>query len=256
MVTSTRDLIKILEQHPVRYWFKRGIKIRVMVPINVDNLETAKKLSKYTQIKHVDTVYARMAAVDDAHFFQFKAPPSPKDTDEPSAYFDHMLYTNDARYVEGMKKMLSDMWDTSLYISEIRSEAAARSPPVKVSPSDPASKIIDDMLENNIGSVIVTNDNRLVGIITEKDVLERVIKAKREPESTYAKEIMSTPVVAIDTDKPLIEAIEVMRNSKMRRLAVVREKNLVGILTERRAFEKLRIKPLSPLESQVFSQEI
>ena len=71
-----------------------------------------------------------------------------------------------------------------------------RSPAVNVSTSDPASSVIHTMLENNIGSVIVVEDDRPVGFITEKDLLDRVVKAKKDPEKTYAKEVMSTRVGA------------------------------------------------------------
>ena len=136
------------------------------------------------------------------------------------------------------RKPLGEECLNSLPNLGLNEEAATRSPPVKVSTSDPASKIIHNMLKNNIGSVIVIEDDRPVGIITEKDLLNRVIMAQREPERTYAKEIMSTPVVTIDANKPLTHALKIMWNKEIRRLAVVKEGSLMEILTERRVLEK------------------
>jgi len=238
-VTSPKGMIRILGDHPVQQWFERGVKARIMSPIDVDNLEAAQELSKYCQVKHVDASYVRIAVVDNRHLFQSKAPPLDEETVELGAYFEKMLYSNEPAYVEGMREMLNDLWERALDISEIRSEAAMRDP-VNVSTADPASNAIETMLRNNIGSVLVIEDNRPLGIITEKDILERVIKAKREPERTSAKEVMSTPLITIDAGKPLAEAFKVMRSNGIRRLAVTRDGNFVGILTERRTLAKFR----------------
>lgn len=61
-----------------------------------------------------------------------------------------------------------------------------------------------------------------------------MFRLQREPQTSCAKEIMSTPIEVIDTEEPLYESLE-MRNKGIRRLAVIEEGNLVGILTERRA---------------------
>ena len=81
-------------------------------------------------------------------------------------------------------------------------------------------------------------NHRLAGIITEKDILDRVIKAQRDPKRTYASEVMSTPVVTMEADKHVLEAVTIMRNKGIRRLAVIDEDELKGVLTERRAFER------------------
>jgi len=240
IVTSTIGVVRNwIGAYPVQQWLQKSVKIRIMAPINVDNFGAAQELSGYGQVKHIDVGYMRMAIVDNKHLFQFKAPPLDKETNEPAAYFDHALYSSDPEYVEKMNEMLNDMWDRSLSISEIKSEAVMRSPPVMVSTSDPASKVIGNMLKNDVGCVLVVEDNKLVGLITEKDILDRVTMAQRDSEKTYAKEIMSTSVVTIEADRPLIEALKTMRDKGIRRVAVVKEGSPVGVLTERRALERL-----------------
>ena len=93
------------------------------------------------------------------------------------------------------------------------------------------------MLTNNIGSVVVTLKDKPVGIITEKDYLERVIKPNRDPHQTQANEIMSAPLKTVDEEVPLVDALNVMSGNRKRRLAVTKKGRLVGILTERRALK-------------------
>ena len=118
-------------------------------------------------------------------------------------------------------------------------ETVMRSPPVKVLFSDTVATVIDKMLTYDIGAVIVEMGGKPVGIITEKDILSRVVRAGKSPSSTYAQEVMSKPLITIEADKPISEALKLMRDNKIRRLAVTRRGGLVGILTERRIIDAL-----------------
>jgi CBS domain-containing protein len=118
-------------------------------------------------------------------------------------------------------------------------ETVMRSPPVKVLFSDTVATVIDKMLTYDIGAVIVEMGGKPVGIITEKDILSRVVRAGKSPSSTYAQEVMSKPLITIEADKPISEALKLMRDNKIRRLAVTRRGSLVGILTERRIIDAL-----------------
>ena len=118
-------------------------------------------------------------------------------------------------------------------------KSAMREPALTVAPSDSISYILKIMKNNNIGSVIVTEDYNPIGIITEKDIVERVI-FKRDPEKTFANEIMTSPVLSIGLDSTLTEALKCMRENNVRRLVVTKEGKAVGILTERRILSKLK----------------
>lgn len=114
-----------------------------------------------------------------------------------------------------------------------------RSPPVTVLFSDSVLSVIEKMITNNIGAVIVMSGGNPVGIITEKDIIEKVTKNNRDPSKVRAEEIMSSPLISIEADKTLREALILMRNKKIRRLGVVRKGKLIGIVTERRVLEAL-----------------
>jgi CBS domain-containing protein/glycosyltransferase involved in cell wall biosynthesis len=101
-------------------------------------------------------------------------------------------------------------------------------------PKDNVSKIIEKLVEKNIGAIVVTEDNRPVGIITESDILEKVLSRKRDPNTTKIHEIMSSPVISVESDDSVKNAIEVMEKFKIRRLVVTQGEVFLGITTERR----------------------
>ena len=106
--------------------------------------------------------------------------------------------------------------------------------PVTVAPSEAVSGMLSSMVVKDIGAIIVVEEGRPVGIITEKDVLERVIMKNRNMYTTTAKEVMSSPLISIESERPIKEAIELMRRHNIRRLAVTANGALVGLVTERR----------------------
>jgi sugar-specific transcriptional regulator TrmB/CBS domain-containing protein len=229
----TTMLSSLLSQMP-----EKPVTLRILVSLDFENLEVAEALSKHYRVKYTDAVYSSIAIVDGTQMFMFKAPLPIKKKTEPSTYFDHLLYTNDADYLRSMRNMLDDLWNKSLDLSELKVEAAMRSPPVTITADSLASKAVDSMLANNIGSVIVVKGEKPVGIITEKDVLNRLVGMQRDPEKTTAEEIMSSPLITISSESSLLEALNIMKSSEIRRLVVVEKERLVGVLSERRVLEK------------------
>ena len=86
------------------------------------------------------------------------------------------------------------------------------------------------MSENDIGDLVVIQNNTPVGIITERDFVRRVL-AEKKPASTKVYEVMTAPLKVIDPDAPIKEAARRMVNRKIRRLPVIKDNKLVGILT-------------------------
>jgi len=113
---------------------------------------------------------------------------------------------------------------------------AARAP-VTVSTSEPASIVVKKMIKEDIGAVVVVEKGKPVGLITEKDLLERVIQPRKDLNLTLAGDVMSKPLISIEFDRPLKEALELMQKHDFRRLVVTKKGALHGLVTERRLLE-------------------
>ena len=109
-----------------------------------------------------------------------------------------------------------------------------RHDPVTVAPSEPVSGLMYRMVNRNIGAVIVVDKGTPVGIITEKNVLERVIMSNKNVYETTAEDVMTKPLFSIDGSRSIKEALELMRKNEIRRLAVTENNVLIGLVTERR----------------------
>jgi len=121
---------------------------------------------------------------------------------------------------------------------EIRSRILVKdvmtSPVITVNESSTADEAARLMRDNEIGCVIVsTDDGRPVGIITERDLVIRVVAENIQPSAVKAKEIMSAPLITIDADKTISEAAKEMSRRNIRRLAVMYKGQLVGILSSK-----------------------
>lgn len=118
-------------------------------------------------------------------------------------------------------------------------ETSMRKNIVKVSPDEPVSGLTYQMLVENIGAALVVENDFPVGIITEKDILDRIVSPGMDVHKTLAKEIMSKPVVTVEAEMPIKEALDLMKQKSVRRLPVVQNGVLVGLVTERRLLEKI-----------------
>ena len=97
-----------------------------------------------------------------------------------------------------------------------------------------ACKVAKLMLDNKVGCIVITNkEEKPLGIVTERDLVARVLAKNIAPEKTTAKEFMSTPVITIEPDASINEAAKRMRKKDIRRLAVLYKNNLVGIVSSK-----------------------
>jgi CBS domain-containing protein len=87
----------------------------------------------------------------------------------------------------------------------------------------PAASVLQAALlmnEHRIGSLVVVEDGRVMGMFTERDVLQRVVAERRNPETTRVEEVMTTAVVCCSPETTVDEARGVMRNRRIRHLPV------------------------------------
>ncbi|MDI9608817.1 MAG: CBS domain-containing protein [Candidatus Verstraetearchaeota archaeon] len=104
---------------------------------------------------------------------------------------------------------------------------------VTLSETSTAKEVAIAMSGKSVGSVVITKEGHPSGIITEKDIVERVIARGRDPERTLARDIMSSPVSVIDPRADAMEAARKMAKLGIRRLVVVDKGKMVGIVTSR-----------------------
>ncbi|MGD0449887.1 MAG: CBS domain-containing protein [Candidatus Bathyarchaeia archaeon] len=100
---------------------------------------------------------------------------------------------------------------------------------VSIGVDDTVFDAAEHMSSNQLGCLVVMDDEVPVGIITERDIVRRVC-AKKLPGETKVSEIMSKSLITIDPDASLKEAARVMSSNKIRRLPVLKQNKLVGII--------------------------
>lgn len=88
------------------------------------------------------------------------------------------------------------------------------------------------MSENDIGSMLITKGDKLLGLITSEDLVKRIIIQGKDPKKTTVKEIMTKKVLTVPPDDDLEDAVKTMIDNDVKRLPVVDNNKLVGILTD------------------------
>ncbi|MFQ6128511.1 MAG: cyclic nucleotide-binding/CBS domain-containing protein [Thermoplasmata archaeon] len=104
--------------------------------------------------------------------------------------------------------------------------------PVSVGPKETIDLVSKLMKDKGIGSLIVVRKGRPVGIVTEKDIVAKVVANDAKPSKIKVKEIMSSPVKTIHPHDSIEEAAKLMAKNKIRRLVVSEKNKLLGIVTE------------------------
>jgi CBS domain-containing protein len=108
------------------------------------------------------------------------------------------------------------------------------SPVITMDENGSSNQAAAAMEKNDVGAVIVTNKaGQSIGIITERDLVLRVIAKNLKPDKVKAKEIMTTPLVNIEPEATISEAARRMNMLDIRRLGVFYKGNLVGIVSSK-----------------------
>ena len=119
-------------------------------------------------------------------------------------------------------------------LSRVTVGSIARMPVPTVNSSETIAEIASLMVNHNIGAVIVMRDTEPLGIVTERDLVRKVIYAEKDAREIVAQEIMTAPLLTISYDRTIEEALEIMQHNHVRRLVVLKGESMVGLLTERR----------------------
>ena len=96
----------------------------------------------------------------------------------------------------------------------------------------PVSEVARMMLKDDIGAVPVGKDDKLIGMITDRDIALRVVAQGRNPDKVTAEQVMTKGIVYCRAHQTVEDAIHLMDQKKIRRLPVIDDKNrLVGMLS-------------------------
>ena len=88
------------------------------------------------------------------------------------------------------------------------------------------------MNDREISSIVVMKDDDVVGVLTQKDILQKVIAKKKNPKGVKVEEVMSFPVVSVPESNSVFSASKTMEDMNIRRLVVMNDKTVCGIVTQ------------------------
>jgi CBS domain-containing protein len=105
--------------------------------------------------------------------------------------------------------------------------------PRAVTPQTPLNEVAQVMESEDVGSVPVVDGDRLVGIVTDRDIVVRAIAKGKDPKGMPASEVSSRELVTVGPDDDLSDALELMARYQVRRLAVTGEdERLMGVVSQ------------------------
>ena len=111
---------------------------------------------------------------------------------------------------------------------------------IYVRPNENIKRVAEIMRNNDIDSIIVLDKRKGVGIITDKDIISKVVAEGKDPNTTAVSEVMTSPLITITPDEDIDEAARKMRDKNIRRLVVKQNDNIIGVLSE---FDLVRVEP-------------
>ena len=109
-----------------------------------------------------------------------------------------------------------------------------------------ASAIMD---KKSIGSVLIEEADKVIGIMTERDILRKIVAKGKDPDETKVKDIMSYPLVTIDAEEDIVKASEIFDKKHIRRLVVTESGKIVGKVTANSIARNIRYLSVRDLTS-------
>jgi CBS domain-containing protein len=100
-----------------------------------------------------------------------------------------------------------------------------------VKPTESVLRAVEEMSERHLGAILVCEADRTLGILSERDVMTRVILRKKDPAATKIDEVMTRDVVVIEPTTTTNEAMAIMTEKRCRHLPVVEKGKIVGVIS-------------------------
>jgi CBS domain-containing protein len=104
--------------------------------------------------------------------------------------------------------------------------------PCAIDADKPVAYAAKMMKEEDVGLAPIVEGDRLLGTLTDRDIVLRVVAEGKDPQTVTAREVASTDLITIDPQQDLDEALRLMASNLVRRLPVVEEGRLVGVLAQ------------------------
>lgn len=103
----------------------------------------------------------------------------------------------------------------------------------KIEASHTVQEAVEEMARLNVGSLLVMHDGNYVGMMTEVDVIRKVVAKQRPTTEVLVHEIMGSPLITIDAHETIIDANGLMEEKSIRHLAVTRDEKVIGVVSVR-----------------------
>lgn len=113
----------------------------------------------------------------------------------------------------------------------VRTVARQRSELVTASPDTPVRELAESMRRQGVGSVVIEREEEPVGIVTDRDLAVEIIAEGKDTTELTARDVMARDPITADADEGIFEVCQLMRERSIRRLPVVDDGKLVGIIT-------------------------
>ena len=119
LITSSQKLNQLSKNVlPLRELSKRKVSVKIMAPITSENLQSAKRMSDYCEVRHVAFSYLGTTIIDSKHLFQLRPSSSDQAGSVNEFSFKNTFYTNDLEYIGKTKNILENVWDNA-YTSSV-----------------------------------------------------------------------------------------------------------------------------------------
>ena len=183
LITSSKGLTYLSKKFAQHLELsRRGVLVKIMVPITKENLEAAQILSECCEVKHIPTSYFDSTIIDGQHLFQFKISSQGQEQIESTPFFEDTFYTSDRGHVEKTERMFNDLWENAQAPSAVSLESIMNPPKPK---DDSLSEDTIPRTVKKINNVIVEDENQPK--LTEKDVLKKILNAQLNPQAIAPK---------------------------------------------------------------------
>jgi CBS domain-containing protein len=102
---------------------------------------------------------------------------------------------------------------------------------LKIDASATVYEALEKIVERNVGSILVTDGDKVVGIMTERDYLRKITLQGRTSRDTKVSEIMTSPLVYVAPETTIEETMAIMTDRRIRHLPVVEDDDVIGIVS-------------------------